>query len=232
VSDDAEPPSEPQPGDPIAEVFPAERVTARFVVAMSLARNDLRRALADLDAQRASNGPDVGYRARLIVGHFIEALISHDAYCRVSAEVQTLITKVPDDNGHLKTVRRTRRELGDVLTHGRNRTFHYPTPGGAHDSDGHLKDVLASMEDEPTELHVAGRSKAVTLKFADDVALNMALGKYVTAEADARDQAAAIETAARSFVLWADALVSVHFNAQGVGADSPVPEWRPDGRSA
>jgi hypothetical protein len=53
-------------GDPIPEVFPPGDPTARFVVAMSTATDDLDRACRDLLASVDEDRQDFTYRLRLI----------------------------------------------------------------------------------------------------------------------------------------------------------------------
>jgi len=73
VPDDPQPSDEPF-GDPIPEVFPPDDPAARFVVAMSMANNDIDRALADLIRSVDEDRPDFTYRVRLLTGHLVEAI--------------------------------------------------------------------------------------------------------------------------------------------------------------
>jgi hypothetical protein len=56
-------------GDPIPEVFDLDRTDARFVVAMSMARNDIEVALRDGIAAAHDDRPDFAYRVRLVTSH-------------------------------------------------------------------------------------------------------------------------------------------------------------------
>ena len=53
------------PGESIADVFPHDDITARFVVAMSIARNDIELALRDGIRAAERDAPDFTYRVRV-----------------------------------------------------------------------------------------------------------------------------------------------------------------------
>jgi hypothetical protein len=55
-------PDDHSTGDPIPEVFDPDRIDARFVVAMSIARNDIDVALRDGIAAAHDDRPDFAYR--------------------------------------------------------------------------------------------------------------------------------------------------------------------------
>jgi mevalonate pyrophosphate decarboxylase len=57
----------------IAEVFPHDDPVARFVVAMSMARNDVRHALTRAGEANDQDDPEFGYWVRMATGHFFEA---------------------------------------------------------------------------------------------------------------------------------------------------------------
>lgn len=136
-------------GDPIPEVFPPNDSTARFVVSMSMANNDIDRAMRDLLRAHDEDTPDFTYRVRLSVGYLVEAIDALDAYCRVFDEVRTLLARIPtaaqDD---LKVVRGTLQKAGPkTLQRIRDNTFHYPSPDRKYKptSDDLLREALAGM---------------------------------------------------------------------------------------
>lgn len=61
-------------GDPIPEVFSPEDPLARFVVAMSMANNDINRAFRDLLRSADEDTPDFAYRVRVLIGYLVEAI--------------------------------------------------------------------------------------------------------------------------------------------------------------
>jgi hypothetical protein len=63
-----------RPGDSIADMFPSSDPAARFVVAMSMAKNDVEGAWRDVLEAGQKDEPDFSYRVRLAIGHLVEAL--------------------------------------------------------------------------------------------------------------------------------------------------------------
>jgi hypothetical protein len=101
-------------GDAIPDVFPPDDVTARFVISMAMARNDIERALRDAESAIENNRPDFSYRARLAIGHLVEGLDALDAYSQ-REEVRALMRRVPAEAAdHLKTARGSLQRPGRV----------------------------------------------------------------------------------------------------------------------
>src|SRR4051812_21390827 len=167
-------------GDPIAEVFAPDRIDVRFVVAMAMARNDIEVALRDGIAAAEDDRPDFPYRVRLATSHLVEALDSLNAYSH-QHEVKKLIGRVPSDaKQQLGKARGVLDKVGSqAVDHVRNNTFHFPSPKTNYSpsSDEQLGEVLAAMNDRPCEMHFdhRGEHPVITLTFAEDVALAMAL---------------------------------------------------------
>ena len=67
-------------GDPIPEVFSPEDPLARFVVAMSMANNDINRAFRDLLRSADEDTPDFAYRVRVLIGYLVEAIDALNFY--------------------------------------------------------------------------------------------------------------------------------------------------------
>src|SRR3954471_24860714 len=69
-------------GDPIPDLFDPDRIDARFVVAVGMARNDIEIAVRDGIAAARDDRPDFSYRVRLATSHLVEALDSLNAYAQ------------------------------------------------------------------------------------------------------------------------------------------------------
>lgn len=205
--------SNPQPADPIAAVFPADTIEARFVVAMAIARNDIDLALRDGIAAAQQDREDFTYRVRLATSHLVEALDSLRAYTQESAKIRKLMDRVPAEyHATLKKARSVIQKVGDdALEQIRNNTFHFPSPTMQYSpsSDEQLRDVLASMGNRPCEVHLDHRGKdpVIALSFASDVALALALAKHSADDTDAREQFELTGDGAVAFSKWVDALV-------------------------
>ena len=207
-------------GDPIPEVFDADRIDARFVVTMSMARNDMDVALRDGISAAHHDRPDFAYRVRLVTSHLVEALNSLNEYSQED-DVKTLMSRVPADaRTQLGKARSVLQKVGPkVLDQVRNHTFHFPSPRTNHNpsSDEQLRIVLAGMSDRPCEMHLdwRGEHPVVTLGFAGDVALALALAKHSADETVAREQFEITSGGAVAFKHWADALVVTYLDATG-----------------
>lgn len=218
--------SDALPGDSIAEVFPPDDITARFVVAMSMVRNDIELALRDGIRAAERDAPDFTYRVRLATSHLVEGLDSLNAYSKDSDRVRTLMSRVPANRqNHLRVARGTLQKVGSkVLQHVRDNTFHVPSPKTNYTptSDEHLRDVLASMGGRRASVHLdGGPPPVVTLTFAGDVALALALAKHSANEGDARKQFEITSEAAVAFAKWVDALLVAFFDSRGTTVGKP-----------
>lgn len=210
------------PGVSIAEAFPGDRIEARFVVAMSMARNDIGRAIHDGHGAE-DDPPELSYRVRVLIGHLVEALASLAGYAETYPEVRTLCNRVPpDQRKHLSTARGTPQRVGpNALDHVRNHTFHYPSP--RESSDDAIRDVLDGMSDRRALIDTDHDSRRITLVFASDTALALALGKHAQDDDTMREQFHATRDGAVAFVQWVDALVLAYFAAFDIYLGEP--EW-------
>ena len=78
----------------------------------------------------------------------------------------------------LKTATRSLEQIGNaVVAHSRNRTFHYPYPTGRYPADTELQAAMENMGAAEAQWVVEDEGR-FRLKFADEVALALALGKY------------------------------------------------------
>jgi hypothetical protein len=207
--------------DPIADVFPADRIEARFVVAMAMARNDIELALRDGISAAQGNRQDFMYRVRLATAHLIEALDSLVAYTQESTDISKLMRRVaPAQQKELRKARGVVQKIGNTaLGQIRNNTFHFPSPRTNYSpsSDDQLRDVLASMSDRACTLHLdhRGEDPVITLTFAGDVALALALAKHSADEETARQQFELTSAGAVSFTKWVDGLLFAYLQATG-----------------
>lgn len=213
-------------GDPIAELFPADNIEARFVIAMSMARNDLELALRDGIRAAQDDAQDFTYRVRLVTSHLIEALDSLNAYC-ADPTVKKLIAGLPKEyTKHLAKARGVVQKAGaKALETVRNNTFHYPSPktNYAPTSDQLLGDVLAAMKDRPSSMHLDHRPEhpIITLTFAGEVALALAIARHSADEETARKQFATTSEGAVAFTKWAEALLLAYLGATGAEIGQP-----------
>jgi hypothetical protein len=225
-----------RPGDPIAEVFPADECVARFMVAMAMARNDIDRAQRDADRAAKLDAPDFTYRVRLTFGHLVEADDSLKGYSEKCPEINALLDQLDDAaKKALKIVRGTLQRAGPkVLEHVRHNTFHYPSPTSPWRSDEQLQEVLAGLGEDETDIHFDGDTKAITHTYADKVGLALALRKAADEDEDLRRQMKAARDGAAAFVFWADALLLAYLDSRGSDfgvpliTDKPQPD-EPDG---
>ena len=170
-------------GDPVKDVFPPDKPAARFVITMSMARNDIERALYDLIRSDREHGQDFTYRVRLVTGHLVEAIESINHYRQEFEAVRELLSRVPtDDQKKLSRVVGAIQQAGNgTLEQIRHHTFHYPAPDPAYKASGTSDDllatVLADMKDFPTFAHYDGDTNVTaTLTYADEAAIRLAFG--------------------------------------------------------
>jgi hypothetical protein len=201
-------------GDPIPELFPPDDPTARFVISMAMARNDIERALRDVAEAVKNERPDFSYRVRLSVGHLFEALDALNDYRQTFEEVNALIGRIPTSaQAYLKVASGSLQRAGpNVLKHARDNTFHYPSPGRGYEpsSDEQLREAIAALNGRGAEIHLDGDTSAITLTFADDIALAMALGQATETEEQLKRAAEIARDGAINFTLWVVALVATY----------------------
>jgi hypothetical protein len=226
-------PAKPSVRDPITEIFPPDDPAARFTVAMAMAMNDVERSVRDSVRAVDEDRPDFTYRLRLTAGHFAEALVALDAYSAGSAEARKLMGRVPPEGqAQLKVVRGTTKAVGaEVLQAVRDNTFHYPSPrtNYAPTSDEKLRFVLAAMGHDEADIHLDGDTKAMTMTFADGVALNMAMGMPDADDVEVHKHFERIRDGAIAFCVWTKALVHTYVTTNGFefGEPSVTPKTSP-----
>jgi hypothetical protein len=164
----------------IGEVFPPDDPVARFMVAMAMARNDVRNAV--IEAGKAADRDEqelLQYWFRVSVAHFSEAEQALRHWRQAVPQVRGFIDKMaPEALDQLRSVARNVQLIGPgVLSHSRDRTFHYPYPTGRYPTDQELIDALEGLGDHEVTLVVEGDGLH-RMAFGDRVALTLALGKY------------------------------------------------------
>jgi hypothetical protein len=214
-------------GDPIPDVFPPDLPDARFVVAMGMARNDIERALRDLKRAVDHDAPDFTYRVRLVTGHLVEAIDSLKLYRDKFEPVRKLLARVsPEGQKQLSTVSGTLQRAGKgALEEVRINTFHYPSPDPNHgrSSDEKLRDVLALMTDRGVSFHVDGDTFATTMSFADDAALDLAMGRTANLSAEeALRRSEIARDGAFAFHSWFDRLIEAYIKSRKLNIGDPV----------
>jgi hypothetical protein len=161
-----------------AEVFPPVDPVARFIVAMAIAKNDIRFVLRHAGAAVDQDAPEQGYLIRLATSHFYEAERALRAWSGDPA-VKRFLDGLPDDAKQArKTVFSTVGKLGGgaALERLRNHTLHYPYPNH-YGTDEDLQKALRALATEEVTL-VTGVVQGVRFGFADDAALTMAYAKH------------------------------------------------------
>jgi hypothetical protein len=222
-------------GDPVPEVFSPDDPAARFVVAMSMARNDVERAFHDLVRSEDENRQDFTYRVRLVTGHLVEAIDSLGAYRGTFAEVRKLLAHVSvGGQKDLKVVSGTLQKAGQrALQDVRDNTFHYPSPDKAYSptSDEQLRDVLALMSDRGVSFHFDGDSLETTMSFADDASLDLAMGRPTTTASEALRRSEIARDGALAFLRWVNALIEAYVKTNDLAVGDPIvtPKQEPSG---
>jgi hypothetical protein len=214
------------PDATIEELFPSDRIEGRFVLAMSMARNDLEFSLRDGIRAAEDDAQDFTYRVRLVTSHLVEALDSLNAYNQ-DADVKKLVNRVPKEHKkHLAKARGVIQKVGDkALDTVRNNTFHYPSPKTNYSptSDEQVRDVLDEMGEREAYMHLdhRGEHPVVTLTFAHEVALGLAISNHSPDKDTARKQYETTSDGAVAFTKWAEALLLVYFDKYNITIGTP-----------
>ena len=205
----------------IAEVFPHDDPVARFVVAMSMARNDVRHAMERTAATNEGDAPEFTYYARLALGHFFEALDALDQWRRLP-EVKRFIERMPQEGREqLQIARSTRQRVGHAaIKQIRNRTFHYPAPDSPYQTDAELREALRVMGPEEVTVVITGDG-FYRLHFADQVALTVAMRRHTPDRF--RTQASDTQAGAAAFVNFATVAWRTYMNERGLTGLPPPP---------
>jgi hypothetical protein len=207
------------------EVFPHDDRLSRFIVAMSMARNDVGHALERIRATRDTDEAEFTYWVRVVTGHFFEAEYALKAWRREAEEVRDFIRRLPrDGKEELTRASKAIQELGSsVLEHSRNRTFHYPYPTSRYPTELELETTLRELRaDEATVVYQPADPGRFRLHFADDVALALALGKFDGERL--REQGAIAAEGAIGFYNFATRAWQTYCDERGLEIGPPPPE--------
>ena len=169
----------------IPEAFDPADPVKRFVLSISMARNDIERCMHDLlaiaDADE-TDGPDFAYRIRLLTAHFYEAALALKQYRQHEQAVADFLGRLPQEaQADLTAVMGAAQRIGPAaFERVRMATFHYPHPDPKRepDSDAQLAETMRALKGEPANVYVDFDSRRVHLAYADRVALALALGGH------------------------------------------------------
>jgi hypothetical protein len=206
----------------IGDVFPHDDTVARFVVAMSIARNDIRHALKEAGRANDADDPQFGYWVRIATGHFFEAADALGHWRKVD-EVKKFIATLPKDGRDaMRDASSAIQKMGKgVLEHSRNRTFHYPYPTSQYQTDEELEQALKGLAKVEARLVVESVDPGLfRLQFADEVAAALALGKHDPKKI--REQLTIARDGAVGFVNFATRVWEKYQEIHGLELGDPV----------
>jgi hypothetical protein len=212
-----------------AHAFPHNDPVARFIVAMSMARNDLRYAMELTVAANREDRAEFTYHARLAMAHFFDAIEAFESWNKLK-EIQSFVAGMPQPGrDQLKLARSNLQRVGhEAIEHTRNRTLHYPCPSSRYPQlDGELRGALKAMGEEDVTLVVRPQDDTLgpgyyRLQFADHVALTIAMHKHEPERY--RQQVADLQAGAAGFVNFATVAWQHYMASRGLEAgDLPAP---------
>jgi hypothetical protein len=156
----------------------------------------------------------------------VEAVDSLNVYAADPA-VKKLMHRVPkEQRKQLTKARSVVQKVGaKALDTVRNNTFHYPSPKPDYDptSDQQLRDGLGRMSDGRALMHLdhPGEHPVITLSFANEVALALAIAQHSADDTTARKQYETTSEGAVAFAQWAEALRIAYFDVTGATIGQP-----------
>jgi hypothetical protein len=206
----------------VAEVFPHDDPVARFVVAMSMARNDVRHALTQAGRANDESSPEFGYWVRIATGHFFEAAHALQQW-RQLPEIREFIKGLPQDGrDELRKASSALQKMGPgVLEHSRDRTFHYPYPTSRYQTDQELADALKTLGGEEVTLVVESETHGwFRLQFADNVAAALTLRKYDPA--NLKEQLVVAREGSVGFVNFATRVWEEYMRSRSLAIEPPA----------
>jgi hypothetical protein len=208
-----------------AEVFDPADPVARFVVAMCIARNDVRHALTQAGRATDDDAPEYAYWIRMAASHYFEADDALREWRQVP-EVRAFIRTVPDDGREaLRVAASASQKMGKgVLEHLRQRTFHYPSPANRYDLDRELEKALCALGGEEVTA-VVEADGFFRWRFADDVALTLSLAKHDRKRL--REQSLLMRDGAIGFVNFATRAWEAYAEKHGLEMGPPEPPVEP-----
>lgn len=217
------------PGDPLPDIFPMGEPLPEFMLAMTIARNDIEHAQAQAWKAR-DEGDDSAffYATRMIAGHLYEVLDALEGWRDAHPEVRNFLNGLQDPGrSAYKTVNGLRQQVGDqVLSHARNHTFHYVNPADAHGSVVSLRTAVEALGDRTVEVFADLGERRTRVTVANEVALTVAMLRHADPNhSEVKQRVAKTKAAAEAFVLLMDcALLAYVSRIDGsIGDAEPVP---------
>jgi hypothetical protein len=212
----------------IGEVLPADDEIARWVLVLTLIRNDLGLTRTEL-VEAFDKDRTALHWSRLLAGHLYEA--AHFLRRENNRPViRDFVKGLPDKS------RRVYRELlrPDFLKvrleGDRNRVFHYPSGDLGAESKGGpaLRDALDTVRDLEAALVVKwgkdGKAEDMRFDFADQVAVQFAMAAFGTATAEQKKSIRAVRENAAKVIWLADAVFHHYAETEGGGLELGEPE--------
>jgi hypothetical protein len=156
------------------------------MVVVSMARNDIRHALFKAGHTNKAAQPEFAYWVRLSTAHFFEAATATARWREIS-EVKEFLARLPGEaRDDLASVSGSLQRIGHgIVEHSRNRTFHYAFPSSRYPAEAELAQVMENLGGLQADWVVEGDGR-FRLKFADDLALALALGRHNLARIDSQ----------------------------------------------
>jgi hypothetical protein len=192
-----------------------------------VAANDIEHALRAAGAANEADEPEFGYWVRLSIEHLFEAQLALNHW-RSYDEVKRLLNKLPEKaKADLKTVAGLAQDVGaELLEHNRHLTFHYPYPdrGKEPDYDQQLAEVMREIGDQEVDLFVRYEKDGAHIRwrFADNVALQLAMRKYDFADQEKQKwEATETRDASCAFVRFFKALLVTYAEERGLELGDP-----------
>jgi hypothetical protein len=209
----------------IRDVVPPKDPVARFVLSVSMARNDIEHCTRSAVAANESDDPEFGWWVRSANGFTFEAITAVRAWRKESEVVRKFINTLPREaRQQLARAVSVEQDIGGgAFEHIRQRTFHYPHPDPAYnpDADEELEQLLEAMGDREASLDVDWSVKPprIRVSFADEVALHLALNKHDAS--DPKPQLDRALEAAIAFINFGQAALEAYFEGRGIGLGEP-----------
>lgn len=196
------------PGDQLRDVFPTGEPLAEFMLAMTIARNDIEHAQAlAWEARAVDDDSAFFYAARIMAGHLYEVLEAMEGWRVEHTPVRNFLSGLQEPGrSAYKTVKAVRQQVGDAaLSHARNHTFHYVNPGDEYASVDCLRQVVDALGDRTVEVLADLEERRTRLTIANEVALTVAMLKHADPDrGKVRAQMEQTKAAAEAFVLLMD----------------------------
>lgn len=227
------------PSMKIGELLPADDELARWLLVLTLARNDVALTRDRVTAALKDEDGTALHWARLLGGHLFEIA----QFLRRSAQRTAVLAFVKDElpgkgrgvYNELLTPEFLRKVLGDD----RNLVFHYPsTDTMDHRGGPALLLGLQAVSDLDADFTVRwddkGRAEDVRFRFADEVAVQFALTTYGSTPEEQKAAVAKVKNLAAMVVYVADCAFHTYCENRGFeyGEPQPIPNADADDAGA